>query len=436
MSKKVEKNEWVRRWKQDLKPTQFPGVWKRQTGGHFVRAHGVNAATGQKKEIKKVLPDADAVTALNWLEAERQRLRSGSVRAQQATERFAEYAASLFEQKKAPGGEIQSEAGVQRWKSTLNHLIAGTAGPTSGLLVPGLGEFFVEKLTSDHVDEWRTGVAKLIAAGDYSPTTANGWLSILRVINKAARRKFKLSHDALDGIKDFDLSQHATHTEEEPNALPVQRVGEFLQLLREHHPQHYANTFLGFISGLRPSSMRPLRRRGPKADILWDQNRILIRQSQTRGPKVMQTTKQKRRYGIDVPPAVMAVLRWHVETQFTTPEQHDSDLLFPSLTGSFRAANVLNKPFAEVAEMMGLRFAFTQSGMRRTFNDLARHAKVEGIVTRSISGHLTEQMHEHYSTVAPDEQRQSIAKVINLFGGPAGCAPSCAPASSGCAPTG
>jgi hypothetical protein len=29
----------------------------------------------------------------------------------------------------------------------------------------------------------------------------------------------------------------------------------------------------------------------------------------------MNTTKQKRRYAIDVPGEVMQVLRWHVETQ-------------------------------------------------------------------------------------------------------------------------
>ncbi len=36
------------------------------------------------------------------------------------------------------------------------------------------------------------------------------------------------------------------------------------------------------------------------------------------------------------------------------------------------------------------------------------------MVTRSISGHLTEGMQRHYSTVSGDEQRQALAKVINL----------------------
>jgi len=57
--------------------------------------------------------------------------------------------------------------------------------------------------------------------------------------------------------------------------------------------------------------------------------------------------------------------------------------------------------------------------MRRTFNDLARRADVESIVKRSISGHLTERMQDHYSTVDPNEQPQSIARVIDLFGGAA-----------------
>lgn len=110
----------------------------------------------------------------------------------------------------------------------------------------------------------------------------------------------------------------------------------------------------------------------------------------------------------------MTVLRWHVDTQLETPEQRDSELLFPSVTGGFRAPSVLNKPFADVSEAIELGKHFTQRGLRRTFNDLARAARVEAIVTRSISGHLTEQMQEHYSTVNPKEQREGIARVIDL----------------------
>lgn len=63
----------------------------------------------------------------------------------------------------------------------------------------------------------------------------------------------------------------------------------------------------------------------------------------------------------------MDVLRWHEETQLTTPEQKESDLLFPSFAGGFRSLSTLDKPFADVAEAVELGKQFTQRGLRRTF---------------------------------------------------------------------
>jgi len=104
-----------------------------------------------------------------------------------------------------------------------------------------------------------------------------------------------------------------------------------------------------------------------------------------------------------------------VDTQLRTPEQQDSDLLFPAVNGRFRSPSVLNKPLAEVATELELGKQVTQRALRRTFNDLARAAQVSDLVTRSISGHLTERMQQHYSTVNAAEQRDALAKVIRLF---------------------
>jgi integrase len=191
-------------------------------------------------------------------------------------------------------------------------------------------------------------------------------------------------------------------------------VAAFLEAMLRLYPQHYAMTYLGLVTGLRPSSLRPLRRRGLEADVLWEQAQLRVRRSQTLGIEVMNTTKQKRKYTIPLPAEVMEVLRWHVETQLATPEQEQSDLLFPSITGGFRSPSVLNKPFADVADEIGLGKKFTQRGLRRTFNDLARVAQVNDVVTRSISGHLTSRMQDHYSTPAVEEKREGIARVIEL----------------------
>ena len=329
-----DKKQWSFRWKNWVKPTEIVGVWKRKEGGYLVRARVVDPATGRMKELKKVLTEADQATAFKWLADEKARVQAGVLSASHPQMRFSEYVSSLVE-RKVKAGDIKSAKGRERWRHTLQHLIAGTEGEEAGTIVPGFGEIFLDRLHVTHVEAWRAGIAELIAAGDYSPNTCNGWLAILRVIMKAAKREFGLAHLATEDVDDFDTSEHDTYSEEEPNALLPEEVPAFLETMRGMYPQHFAMVYLGIATGLRPSSLRPLRRSGPEADVLWDKNRILVRRSHTLGEDVMRTTKQKRKYAIDLPEEVMNILRWHVDTQLATPEQKESQLLFPVVVNSF-----------------------------------------------------------------------------------------------------
>jgi integrase len=90
----------------------------------------------------------------------------------------------------------------------------------------------------------------------------------------------------------------------------------------------------------------------------------------------------------------------------------------PAEDEGFRSVSFLKKAFATVGHLIGLNKKVTPRGMRRTFNDVMRLAKVEAVVTKSISGHQTDRMREHYSTVTPDEQLRSIGNVVSLFGPP------------------
>ena len=94
----------------------------------------------------------------------------------------------------------------------------------------------------------------------------------------------------------------------------------------------------------------------------------------------------------------------------------ESVLLFPSETGGFRAPSCLDKPFADVASAMELGKRITPRGMRRTFQDLARAAQVTDVVTRAISGHATESMQLHYSSVSGAEMKAGLARVVSLAG--------------------
>lgn len=398
---------WITRWRVEIAPTKLPGVWRLRSGGFLVRARAADPS-GRLHEIRLRLPEARSeAEAFASLTAERARIRAGSS-APKAKPLFSAFAISLLDEKIALR-DIKSARGREKWKHALKHLIEGTGSVT------GFGDLRVDAITETLVDEWRVEIAKLIAKGEYSPHTPNTWLGIFKTITRAARKKFGLPVDPAEDAKYFDTSEHPAHTEEEPHSLTADEARRFLAAMRSDFPQHYAMTCLGFATGLRPSHLRPLRRSGSRADVLWDERQILVRRSHTLG-ETMERTKTGLRQKLNVPPQLVSILRWHVETQLVTEEQQASSLLFPAEDGRPRSESCLKKPFATCAKLLGFKKRITPKAMRRTFNDLSRLARVEGIVTRSISGHLTETMHEHYQTVSPEEQRAAVRGVLSLVG--------------------
>ena len=66
---------------------------------------------------------------------------------------------------------------------------------------------------------------------------------------------------------------------------------------------------------------------------------------------------------------------------------------------------------------LGVDERFTVHGLRRTFVDLARRARIDSAVTRSLTEYVTEKMRVHYSTVGigalPLRQyRRSLALMV------------------------
>jgi hypothetical protein len=104
--------------------------------------------------------------------------------------------------------------------------------------------------------------------------------------------------DDYDGIADptakvdpFDTKTHRTYTFEQPNAFELEDVGRFLHAMRVRWSEHYAMVYLGTWTGWRPSMLRPLRRRGPNADINWQTGELFGRRSHTIGNETMLGTK-------------------------------------------------------------------------------------------------------------------------------------------------
>lgn len=410
--------EWVNRWGYDLatKPSR-PGIWRLKSGGFlvFVRVRDPRSKKGSRRTKTKALPRANLHEAQRWRDLALEELRADVAGRTTRPVRFSAFATSLFKAK-VDAGDIKSAKGREKWGDVLElHIL------------PVFGDSYCGDIRHADVDDWRNDLAAMVRAKEIAPSTANGWISVLRVITSAMTAKYELPRDPCAGIKNLDLSQAPTYTDEKPNALTAEWAAKFLAAFRAKYPQLYAMALLGFVTGKRPSTLRPLRRSGPESDVDWETGRVLFRRSNSLGQEVMVGTKTGRREAVHLPPEVMRVLRESVELIESPPlskrgkgplwwreEMKKSDLLFPSRTGGFRTRSVLDKPFAFIAKKIKLPFPLTPRAMRRTFNDLAREAGIHDVVTRSITGHATEAMQEHYSTARADEQRKAIGQVAKL----------------------
>jgi len=93
----------------------------------------------------------------------------------------------------------------------------------------------------------------------------------------------------------------------------------------------------------------------------------------------------------------------------------ESGWVFPSETGTLRTPGGFWKAWRACLKESKVAERFTIQGLlRRTFNDLTRRAGVDGVVIKSLTGHVTEKMRTHYSTVGLDEKLVALSSVHRL----------------------
>lgn len=398
----MTKSEWKNQWGYMVKKTRYPGVYRLQGDeGHLVTARVTDPKTRKRTWRMRLLPGVKLEAAKAVRESMATVLRDAARPGARPHQRWSLFAASLF-QAKVTAGDIKSAKGREKWASTLeNHLI------------PAFGEFICEELRYADIDGWRMRVlAPKIAKGELSPRTANTWLSILKVICGKMSAVLEMRDPAAD-VDYFDVSTAPTYTDEAPNAVPPERVAEFLAAAKRISPMRFPMVLLGFATGLRPSSMRPIRRKGPLADLDWDTGVLLVRRSNSLKQEVMETTKTKKHQRIHLDASVLAVLREHADG--LTGVRLASDLLFPGRRGTMYSRSALDEVFRDAGAAIKLPFAVTPRSMRRTFKDIARAAGVSDFVRKSVSGHTTGAMDEHYSTAQAGELRDGMAAIAALL---------------------
>jgi integrase len=125
---------------------------------------------------------------------------------------------------------------------------------------------------------------------------------------------------------------------------------------------------------------------------------------------VSSLTRKKRAPGvIPIEPLLATALRDHRARQ-----THELGWMFPSEAGTLRTPNTMDKAWAQCLAAANITRRFTLHGLRYTFTDLIRLSNADAVVRRALTGHVTQEMQDHYSNVGTEEKRAAIAGAMKL----------------------
>lgn len=256
-------------------------------------------------------------------------------------------------------------------------------------ILPILGDYWLDKLDRDDVQQYVNARA---AAGAQGHTVRNE----LQVLRTMARESFG------DGLAPRNWADRVTPpelrkwSEDRPNLMTERQLFDVLGAV----PRRWlAAVTLSAYSGLRWGELSGLR----WGDIEED-GRLRIRRSNWRGrigtPKNASSTRS-----VALPPPVAAMLA-------ASAKGAPGDLLFPNREGKLHRGWPLVKVMHRACAAAGVPYT-TPHGLRRTFNNLARKVASAQVV-KSITGHATDAMLEHYSLIGVEEKAEVVHLVMAL----------------------
>ena len=226
-------------------PTRYPGVLKIDDKTYVIRAKATCPRTGRKKEVHKLLE------GVSLLEA-----------AQTRAELVDGIKNPVEQSKKVRVGEF-----ARSWIASKLLRVDATTGRTyadalDGHILPALGDFFYDSLTSQDVQRWiddkirngytlevRNEEGKLVKQRRaYARNSIKVWFRVFRTMTRDAMDALNLQRDPTLRVA---LPEAPLDDGREPNALSAEQLAAFLTAMRTHYPQHYAMVVTLAYTGLR-----------------------------------------------------------------------------------------------------------------------------------------------------------------------------------------
>jgi len=387
--------------------TRYPGVFRIDQAKYWIRAKVVDPRTGKHKEIDRILEGVTAHEA-----AQKRDLLINEVK----------FPVELTQ--KARVGEF-----AQSWmKSKALKLDSSTvrtyADALENHVLPALGDFYYDALTSQDVQRWIDGALtrgwtseKRGSKRDskatrraYTRDTVSGWFRVFRTMTRDAMATLRLERDPTLRI----AFPEASTDDEVSNALSAEELSAFLDAMKVDYPQHYPLVVMLAYTGLRFCHASALHWED------WDETKCVLRISRknVRGKLGSVTRKKRAPKEYPVLPELAEILKMHRErleaAAKENPDLTKKGYMFPSSVGTLRTPNSLDRAWGKCLTKAKILRRFTVHGLRYTFTDLVRLANVDAVVRRALTGHVTEEMQRHYSTVGIDEKRAAIRGVLRL----------------------
>ncbi len=289
-------------------------------------------------------------------------------------------------------------------------------------ILPIMGDWVVREITladlEEVVDQW---IDETKDGESYPLTTINTWIKVTRIYVRYCCKMEGLSSPA------EDLSYLVVGKSKKGTALTAEQTAQFLDQMSQSYPQWHAMCVLGFMTGLRFSTLSALRWQ----DVHVPQGRVYFIHSQYRG--VVKTgDKTGKLIWVPLIGPIKSVLEW--QRRRLVKKQHPglaTGLVFPSTItdgaqNGYLSPSALRSVMSNVCEdvekalreqrPMATFPRITPHDMRRTWSTLMNEARVDRHVIGSIAGHSTDEMLAHYDHVSDERKAKPLQSLAERLG--------------------
>lgn len=340
---------------------------------HQVRVKRIDQRTGRQVNRKATVTGtkADAIRVRNQIRDE-----LASTASKRPRIRLSEFAASWIEQRQRAGLKAST---LRRYGFSLEWI------------VPALGDLYLDAISPADVREYIATRMKNKAAG-------NTVLNELRCLRTMAGDALNDRYCDQDWCARVPAPKVARYTKANPNLLNAKQFEDVIEAI----PKQWRGLVLFIVTtGLRWGEASALH----WEDVDFKAGEATISHSNDRGTIV--TVKNESSYRT-VPVVAEVAALWGLKRQ--------RGLVFPTRRGVLHRGSPLIKVLKKACLVAKVP-RVTTHGLRRTFNNLARQMTSQ-VVLKSITGHTTDKMVEHYSFVDHSEKltaSRAVAKSIGLL---------------------